>query len=181
MKNNVLLYWKNLYNWKNPLNWWRLPGYWCRAIKYAYQRATKGFSDLDCWDLSHFYLDVLSGSLKHFTKNLTGCPTDFYDPSKPGDEGWKWRVMLLNVAEHFDEAHEDRCSWKNPYEDEYLEDFHMNFEKTPDGYYKLNEEKADEELYEKYSDFEKRKTAWRNSELKIGLDMLKEVFWNLWD
>lgn len=178
---NAFNYWKNLYNWKNPLNWWRLPGYWCRAIKYGWQRATRGFSDKDCWDLSHFYLDVLSGSLKHFAKHSTGCPHNYYDSSKPGDEGWKWREYLNEMADCFDEAHEDRCSWVNHYEDEYFENFRMNFEKTPDGYYKLKDEEINKELHEKYCESEKRRTAWRKAELEAGLNMLKEVFWNLWD
>lgn len=178
---NVFNYWKNLYNWKNPLNWWRLPGCWCRVIKWAWQRATKGFSDLDCWDLSHFYLDVLSGSLKHFAEHSTGCPSKYYDPVKRKDEGWKWKKHLNEMANCFDEAHEDRCSWVNPYEDEYFESFDMNFKKTPEGYYKLERTECVEELSEKYHDFEKRKFKWRKSNLKDGLDMLKEDFWSLWD
>ena len=79
---NILKYWKNLYNWKNPLNWWRLPGYWCRAIKYGWQRATRGFSDLDCWDLHNFYLEVLEMSLKHLAECNVGCPDKYYDSSK---------------------------------------------------------------------------------------------------
>ena len=61
---NILNYWKNLYNWKNPLNWWRLPGYWCRAIKYVIQRATRGFSDLDCWDLYNMRIMVILKKLE---------------------------------------------------------------------------------------------------------------------
>lgn len=179
--NNVFFYWKNLYNWKNPLNWWRLPGCWCRAIKYGWQRATRGFSDLDCWDLSHFYLDVLSDSLKYFAKNSTGCPHEYYDNSKPGDKGWKWIKHLKEMASCFDEAHKDRCSLINPYEEEYFRDFRMNFEKTPEGYYKLKDEEVNEELREKYLEEKEKIFEWRNKNLKNGLDMLKEDFWNLWD
>mgnify|MGYP006381908647 FL=1 len=176
---NVFNYWKNLYNWKNPLNWWRLPGCWCRAIKYGWQRATRGFSDLDCWDLYNFYLEVLEMSLKHLAKCNAGCPNKYYDSSKSGDEDWKWRDILNKMADCFKEAHEDKTSYINPYEDEYLES--LKLEKTSDGYYKLNNEEVNEELYEKYLEEEKKIFEWRNKNLKDGLDMLKEDFWNLWD
>ena len=178
---NILNYWKNLYNWKNPLNWWRLPGYWCRAIKYAFQRATKGFCDLDCWDLHNFYLEVLEGSLKHLAEHNVGCPNKYYDSSKPNDKGWKWRERLSEMANCFKEAHEDKTSYINPYEDEYLESFHMDFEETPDGYHTLKDCEVDAKLLEKYRREEKNKFFYRNINLKKGLDMLKEDFWDLWD
>ena len=181
MKNNVLFYWKNLYNWKNPLNWWRLPGCWCRTIKYGVQRATRGFSDLDCWDLHNFYLEVLEGSLKHLAKHNTGCPHKYYDSSKPGDEGWMWRDILNKMANCFKEAHEEGCTFINSYEDKYFENFRMNFKKTPEGYYKLKDEEVNEELHEKYLEEKKKIFEWRNKNLKDGFDMLKEDFWNLWD
>lgn len=176
---NVFNYWKNLYNWKNPLNWWRLPGYWCRAIKYGWQRATRGFSDLDCWDLYNFYLEVLEMSLKHLAECNVGCPDKYYDSSKSGDEGWMWRDILNKMADCFKEAHEDKTSYINPYKDEYLES--LKLEKTSDGYYRLNSEEVNKNLYEKYLEEEKKIFEWRNKNLKDGLDMLKEDFWNLWD
>ena len=176
---NILKYWKNLYNWKNPLNWWRLPGYWCRAIKYGWQRATRGFSDLDCWDLYNFYLEVLEMSLKHLAECNVGCPDKYYDSSKSGDEGWMWRDILNKMADCFKEAHEDKTSYINPYKDEYLES--LKLEKTSDGYYRLNSEEVNKNLYEKYLEEEKKIFEWRNKNLKDGLDMLKEDFWNLWD
>ena len=176
---NVFNYWKNLYNWKNPLNLWRLPGYWCRAIKYGWQRATRGFSDLDCWDLYNFYLEVLEMSLKHLAECNVGCPDKYYDSSKSGDEGWMWRDILNKMADCFKEAHEDKTSYINPYKDEYLES--LKLEKTSDGYYRLNSEEVNKNLYEKYLEEEKKIFEWRNKNLKDGLDMLKEDFWNLWD
>ena len=176
---NVFNYWKNLYNWKNPLNWWRLPGYWCRAIKYGWQRATRGFSDLDCWDLHNFYLEVLEMSLKHLAECNVGCPDKYYDSSKSGDEGWMWRDILNKMADCFKEAHEDKTSYINHFKDEYLES--LKLEKTSDGYYRLNSEEVNKNLYEKYLEEEKKIFEWRNKNLKDGLDMLKEDFWNLWD
>ena len=176
---NILNYWKNLYNWKNPLNWWRLPGCWYRTIKWAWQRATRGFSDLDCWDLYNFYLELFEASLKHLAECNVGCPNKYYDSSKPGDKGWMWRDILNKIANCFKEAHEDKTSYINPYKDEYLES--LKLEKTSDGYYKLNSEEINKKLYEKYLEEEKKIFEWRNKNLKDGLDMLKEDFWNLWD
>lgn len=178
---NVFNYWKNLYNWKNPLNWWRLPGCWCRAVKWAWQRATKGFSDLDCWNLHNFYLEVFEGSLKHLAERNIGCPKKYYDSSRLNDECWKWREHLFEIADCFKEAHEAKTSYINPYEDEYLENFHMAFERTSKGYYTLKDGEVDTELLEKYKREEKNKFFHRNINLVKGLDMLKEIFWYLWD
>lgn len=170
MKSNVLLYWKNLYNWKNPLNWWRLPGCWCRAIKYGWQRATKGFSDLDCWDLDKFYLNLLSNSLKEFAKNRFGSPDTEYD---------KWTKKYLEIADCFYRAIEENEYYKNEWE----EDWNNCLKEIGTDIIWNIENQSDEIKDLEQAHFEREEEIFicRDNDMKEGFDKLKEVFWTLWD
>lgn len=113
---NILKYWKNLYNWKNPLNWWRLPGYWCRAIKYGWQRATRGFSDLDCWDLDQYYTQLFIDSLSYFKEHLHSCPADLYDEETDSHE--KWQKYLEDMICYFYNSLEENEAFPSNFENE---------------------------------------------------------------
>lgn len=45
-----------------------------KNCKYAWQRATKGYSDLDLLDLESFYSSVISTSMQQFAEESNGCP-----------------------------------------------------------------------------------------------------------
>lgn len=113
---NILKYWKNLYNWKNPLNWWRLPGYWCRAIKNAWQRATKGFCDKDIWNLDQYYTQLFIDSLSYFKEHLHSCPVDLYDEEIDSDE--KWQKYLEHMICYFYNSLEENKAFPSNFENE---------------------------------------------------------------
>lgn len=174
---NVFKYYKKCYNWKNPLNWWRLQGYWCRAIKYGWQRATRGFSDYDLWALSEFYLKGLSNSLKYFTENRHGSPDTEHD---------KWTKKYLEIADCFYRATEENEYYKNEWKEDYFDSFDDDFvlEKMKDGCYRwVEKEKSDEikDLRQAYHEREEEIQKLRDNDMKEGFDKLKDVFWGLWD
>ena len=113
---NIFKYWKNLYNWKNPLNWWRLPRYWCRAIKYGLQRATRGFSDKDTWDLDQYYTQLFIDSLSYFKEHLHSCPADLYDEETDSDE--KWQKYLEHMIYYFYNSLEENKAFPSNFENE---------------------------------------------------------------
>ena len=174
---NVLNYWKKCHNFKNPLNWWRLPCYWCRAIKYGWQRATRGFSNYDLWALDEFYLKVLSNSLKYFTKNRHGSPDTEHD---------KWTKKYLEIADCFYRATEENEYYKNEWRDDYfnsLKDFKFE-KKNEDGSYTMmwdDENDEIKDLRQAYREREDEIYKCRDNDMKEGFDKLKEVFWGLWD
>lgn len=68
-----------------------------RRIKFAWQRATRGFCDHDWWDLDNFYCNLMAHSLRHYASKTSG-----YSPSvAPTFEEYKERVLKL--ADCFEE------------------------------------------------------------------------------
>ena len=179
---NVFNYWKNLYNWKNPLNWWRLPGCWCRTIKYGWQRATKGFSDYDKYCLHDFYLKLFYRSLGEFAENHWGSPDG-------NDE--EWTNTLKEMALNFLSAIEDKGVYKNEFEEDYINSFKnyecSHIEKTDENGNRCwvwsDENTPDEikDLRQAYHEREKEIFELRDADMKKGFNKMMEVFWHLWD
>ena len=73
-----------------------------RSIKYAWQRATRGFSDPDWWEFDSYLSQTISGCLKEFDKKRHGFPSELY--FQLGDEAGnkKWSEILLKIAENMD-------------------------------------------------------------------------------
>lgn len=114
--------------------------YFLKNIKYAWQRATKGYCDRDLWNLDIFYLNLFINTLTNFKKNLHGAPSEFFDKEKE-NQVERWENYLKEMIEHFKNAQYDFNG--------------------PDG--------------------EGRSVDFLNQELKKGLDMMYEVFYELWD
>lgn len=60
-------------NWK-PRQWFHNIRQFFRNIRFAWQRATKGYCDWDTWDLDTFYTNLLIDSLQKFRKEANGHP-----------------------------------------------------------------------------------------------------------
>ena len=59
----------------NPRWWLHNIKQFFKNIKYAWQRATRGFSDPDCWEFDSYLSRIISGGLKTLDKNRHGFPT----------------------------------------------------------------------------------------------------------
>lgn len=53
--------------------------YFFRGFKYAYQRATRGYCDMDTWDLDIYYLNLFKNSLSAFTDLTNGWNDTKYE------------------------------------------------------------------------------------------------------
>lgn len=175
---NVFNYWKEFYNFKNPLNWWRLPRYWFKSLKYAYQRATKGFSGWDLYNLHNFYLKLFEKTLTEFADKRYGSPDEDHD---------KWTARYKEIALKFHSALEENEFYKNEYADAFFDSFgqfDFEFERLEIGLYKLIEcvrKDNAEEIQRLYREREEEIFKSRDRDMKAGFDMLKEDFWGLWD
>jgi hypothetical protein len=54
--------------------------YHFRRVKWAYQRATRGWSDSDCWDLGNTFSKRIAQALRRYQKNLSGHPVGLGAP-----------------------------------------------------------------------------------------------------
>ena len=93
---------------KYPINWGRNIKLFIRSIKYAFQRATKGYCDTDVWDLDKFYLHLLQSSLTELKDISHGYPKDCISPEE-------WKDCLNEIIQCFPNADFDN------YEDKYDE------------------------------------------------------------
>lgn len=66
-----------------------------RNLKYAWQRATKGYCDCDRWDLDQFYSRLFYNSLSEFAERTNS----YYDAN--GMTYKDWQNTIKNMAERF--------------------------------------------------------------------------------
>ena len=82
----------------NPRWWLHNIKQFFKNIKYAWQRATRGFSDPDCWEFDSYLSRIISGSLKTLDKNRHGFPIELY--FQLGEEGGdkEWSKILSEIS-----------------------------------------------------------------------------------
>ena len=86
----------------NPRWWFSNIKQFFKNIKYAWQRATRGFSDPDWWEFDSYLSQTISGCLKEFDKKRHGFPSELYFQLGEEDGNKKWSEILLKIAENMD-------------------------------------------------------------------------------
>lgn len=81
--------------WK-PINFFYNIKNFFRTRKWAKQRAIRGFSDWDAWDLNLFYTKIIASSLRHFAEHTNSFPFQ-YDYSE-------WQRAINELADLFDKV-----------------------------------------------------------------------------
>ena len=93
----------------NPYKFFHKPFRWLdwffHGFKWAWQRATRGYSILDLCDLSTFYSRLICNSLRDFAKRTHGYPIRFEDPED-------WTKVLEEMAKDFEHTLEDESVWE---------------------------------------------------------------------
>lgn len=167
-----------------PCRWWHFGmriKWFCRSLKYGWQRTTKGYCDSDLWNLDHFYSWLFVHSLKDFKRNLHGAPDRFFDRGADNEIA-RWEDYIDKMISHFWGSIEGNI------ENEYSEAFSnlpwFDLEETK-FLSKEEREKEDDkwkkEIRESYFNREKELSEWRKAEREKALMMLNEVFDDLWD
>lgn len=129
----------------------RSVGDFFRSLKWAWQRATKGYCELDAYSVSDWFLNTLYDICEYINKKRYCYPSALFDEAlvhygltmdeytrapeelrnkieKYGEE--KWGEILSRLTFLLREANEDTCSKVNSYEDEYhraLEEFRAKY------------------------------------------------------
>lgn len=180
-----------------------------RCMKWSYQRIVRGYSDCDVWNMFNYLQSLMPDMLQHLKDNRMGSP-GYLGDDYTNEDGIlvndtchsEWDKILDRMIFLWHETDEDKCSKKNPYEDEHTE----AFEEFTEVYGILGEQlQTEEELEEnrrrggggtvhfmdevpKYREISE---CYRSEEEKLGryreeckdeaLDMLKKYFYSLWD
>lgn len=82
----------------NPRWWLHNIKQFFKNIKYAWQRATRGFSDPDCWEFDSYLSRIISGGLKTLDKNRHGFPTKLYSQLGEEDGNQEWSKILSEIS-----------------------------------------------------------------------------------
>lgn len=114
---------------------------------------TKGYCYRDVYDLSEFYLELFSASLKELSKTTHGYPLDFKDMEP-------WQNYLNEMADHFLAASTNI---------QYMIQRVLNHEN-------FSEDKVLELIKVVMND-----NKYREEHLDKALNMFKERFYDLWD
>ena len=114
--------------------------------EFKKQRAERGFSDCDVWNIYDWFIEVFPKMLRQLKSNHMGfVPLDEnghrifpenFDSESDKVYNQRWETALERMAFLLDEMDEDKCSMKNPYydawwkaEEAYAEKYGYNGEK----------------------------------------------------
>lgn len=169
MKNEL-----NIFRWKNIC-------YFFRTIKLGWQRAIRGYSDYDTWDLDMYYSRLMIASLSQFRKETKGYPGYMNDIEE-------WYAILDKIIFLLKQANEDEpLEEKNDLEewyDEYLKTDHLNMAEVADGKaMRISLNEVDEETETKIKQYYKREEELyniRTQKRKEAFELLAEYLGHLW-
>jgi len=182
--------------------------YFVRCLRYSKQRITRGFADIDVWELHSYLSTLIPEMLQSFRDNHFGAP------SRLGEECVNEEGIMVNDACHerwdeildrmiflWRESGENTCTRVNTFEAEYDKAYEEFKEKyglwgeglcTPEeiaecnetGYrtmHFMREVPEYEDICDKYSEENKQIDEYRSRCKDEAIDMLKEYFYDLWD
>lgn len=129
-----------------------------KRIKWAIQRATKGYSDMDMWNLSTFYPQLLIDSLTEY-RNGTECyPLEFASQGE-------WIEVIDKIIEKIKYYNEIMNVEDNPYKEDYYRYINGCTEDCP---------------LDNFFEYQKMMTNKKQEALKEALALLAEHMPDLW-
>ncbi len=180
-----------------------------KCVRWSYQRAVRGYSDYDKWNMYSFLQNLIPEMLQDMRDNRHGSPS-YLGENYTNADGIlvndtchdEWDKLLDHMIFLWRESAEDTCTRKNPYEEEY-DKAHAEF---TDKYGLLGEKlQTEEELEEnrkrgggctmhfmdeipeykdisdKYNTEELELDTYRLGCKNEAMDLLKKHFYALWD
>lgn len=161
------------YKWTTWKGFWRNISQFFTNIKFAYQRATRGYADWDVWDLDNYYTRLFRDTLTHLADTTHSYPGkgEFTTPES-------WDKFLRETAQLFDNSidrsFEEFQIYKNKFEDSYT----IVLENRGSSEEVSEEEKV---IVNNYLDEDKNIYQLRERNLQEALDRVKEHYHELWD
>ena len=89
---------------KGPL-WWRFSKRF-RPLKWAYQRARRGWADCDVWNLDSYLFHILAETLPRLRDSRSGSPCDCKPPISDHTCHDRWTAELTGAAQLFERLSE---------------------------------------------------------------------------
>lgn len=87
-------------------NSWYIIKDWPSEIKWFFQRLFRGYDDPDLWNFNSFTVRKLRKPFKVFVRlkkeHGHGCPAEYFDSDKKGNECERWIKLLEEMEFAFD-------------------------------------------------------------------------------
>lgn len=145
------------------------------SFKYAWQRATKGYSYYDSMDMDDFLLHVIPGMLRDIANG------DAYPAVEPFDTYEKWENYCNSLADVFESLQEENWSdGRNEWQEEFDKAFEVrhpnpNLTTTMD----MTKEEADE-ICKMYFEREKELAEERQKLIENAFNELSQHLTMMW-
>ena len=144
-------------------------------IRYKFQRLIRGYSDYDVWDIDLWFLNVMPQMLKQLKDTTHSAPLLPGTTMETCHE--EWERILDRMIFLLNEMDEDKCSYKNPYEEEWEKGIEERFASMVDG----GRTPQDKELFEKWRGEEQNKYKYIQLCKEEFFDLFSKYFYSLWD
>ena len=164
-----------------------------RSLKWAWQRATKGYCELDTYSVGDWFLNTLPDMLEEIKRK----GTNFGNSTELTEK--EWNEILSNLIFLLREANKDTCTKVNPYDEEYTRISKEFCEKYGEWGEKLltDEEKAEakktgshpvylphqmpeyKEICELHFEEERKLNAYREQCKNEALELFSKCFYSL--
>ena len=180
MKNELNIFTGGYMPWY-PRNWWKNICYFFRTIKWGWQRAIRGYSDYDTWDLDVYYSNMIIASLSQFRAETMGYPGYMENIDE-------WYAILDKIIFLLKQANEDEpLEEKNElaeWYDGYLATKNLDMTEVANGKaMRISLTEVDEETETKRKQYYKREEELyniRTQKRKEAFELLAEYFGHLW-
>lgn len=171
--------------------WKRLRGFFMnikeffRKVKWGFQRATKGYADIDLWNFDRHLSNLMCAALDELADSSYGYPG-----FEPFDTPEKWTEYLKEMSNHFYNCQTENGSDYEKRENKAYNDMCSYITRTYtvddfNGLGVLKQDVSDQKKYDAAAEeWKKSMQAHSNfmkNEKDKALDMLKEVYYDLWD
>ena len=180
MKNKLNIFTGGYMPWY-PRNWWDNIKHFFLTIKWGWQRATKGYSDYDTWDLDVYYSNMIIASLSRFRAETMGYPGYMENI----DEWYAIldKIIFLLKQANGDEPLEEKNELAKWY-DGYLATKNLDMTEVANGKaMRISLTEVDEETETKRKQYYKREKELyniRTQKRKEAFELLAEYFGHLW-
>jgi hypothetical protein len=143
-------------------------------IRKIVDRYKKGFCDEDLWNIDYWFLSTLPKMLDEFAEKTIGYPSDFMEDGDDEKGMEEWKKTIREMSNHFKEAN-------NPSKEvnEFAEELFNKYDSSL-GDVNKKETKEEKELRDKWIKREGEIEEYKDEELRKGMKMFSQYFWDLW-
>lgn len=126
-----------------------------RALKWSWQRITKGYCDCDRWCIEDWFLSIMPSMLNEFAEKTYTTPILM--------EEEEWRCIVKNMARKFENCQGDKIDEMNEFSRPFMDNV------------------KDEEIKKKFFDRQEELVQWRENELHEAFTLFETHLGSLWD